>query len=224
MRATARIGLVISVVSWSLVACSSFQAKPPVTIYDLGAGSAGGQGGDGRSGFGASAPVTTALPVLLADVEAPPALESTAILYRLAYSDAQQVRPYAQARWSMAPSQLLRQRLKERLSDDRAVLHATQGAARKRSLRLQVELDEFAQHFESPQASAGVVRLRATLGQIDGGKEHLLAQRSFFARHAGTTADAAGGAHALAAATDSLVAQIAQWVQGLEAQTSKSKE
>ncbi|MDP3135289.1 MAG: hypothetical protein Q8N17_03015, partial [Burkholderiaceae bacterium] len=60
-------------------------------------------------GPGAMAPVPTdrraPLPALaLADVEAPGLAEgSTAVLYRLAYTDARQLRPYTQARWSQPP-------------------------------------------------------------------------------------------------------------------------
>ena len=61
-------------------------------------------------------------PLVLADVEAPAALEGNAVLYRLAYADAQQLRPYAQARWTMPPGQLLRQRLREQLGQRRPVL------------------------------------------------------------------------------------------------------
>ena len=40
---------------------------------------------------------------------------SNAVLYRLAYADGQQLRPYSQARWSQPPAQLLQQRLREQL-------------------------------------------------------------------------------------------------------------
>ena len=58
---------------------------------------------------------------------------SNAVLYRLAYSDAQQLRPYSQARWSQPPAQLLQQRLREQLGQRRPVLTADQGAAQARN-------------------------------------------------------------------------------------------
>src|ERR1035437_25932 len=61
-------------------------------------------------------------PLALAEVQASPALEGTAMLYRLSYSDAQQLQPYALARWSMPPAQLVRQRLREVLGQQRALL------------------------------------------------------------------------------------------------------
>ena len=40
----------------------------------------------------------------LEEVQAPTALDSSAMLYRLAYANATELRPYAQARWSMPPA------------------------------------------------------------------------------------------------------------------------
>jgi len=164
------------------------------------------------------------LPTLvLPEVEASAALDSTAVLYRLGYSDAQQLRPYAQARWSMAPAQLVRQRLREQLGQRRAVLQAAQGmATAKPALTLHLELDEFSHWFETPERSSGLVRLRATLAQPEAGGERLLAQRSFVVQRAASSADAAGGVRALTAATDALIGEIEQWVGQVEgAQAAK---
>lgn len=164
--------------------------------------------------FGPGLPVTSrtadAPPIALAGVDAPAALDDTAVLYRLAYADAQQLRPYAQARWSMPPAQLLQQRLREHLGQQGPVLRAGEaGAARE----LRIELDEFSQLFESPQASTGLVRLRATLIGAGPGPGRLLAQRSVVMRRPAPSADAPGGVRALTAATDAAVEDIAQWLQ-----------
>jgi cholesterol transport system auxiliary component len=158
------------------------------------------------------------LPTLvLADTEASAALDTNAVLYRLAYSDAQQLRPYALARWSMTPAQLLRQRLREHLGQRRAVLNAAQGVvADKPALVLHLELDEFSQLFETAERSSGLVRLRATLGQGGQSAERLVAQRSFIVQRPATSADAPGGVRALTEATDAVVAEIAQWLQQVE--------
>jgi len=138
-------------------------------------------------------------------------------LYRLAYSDAQQLRPYSLARWSMTPAQLLRQRLREQLGQRRAVLNAAQGVvADKPAMVLHLELDEFSQLFETAQQSSGLVRLRATLGQGGQGSQRLVAQRSFIVQRPAASADAEGGVRALAAATDAVIAEIAQWLQQVE--------
>jgi cholesterol transport system auxiliary component len=157
------------------------------------------------------------LPVLvLAEVESSAALDSTALLYRLGYSD-EQLRPYAQARWSMAPAQLVRQRLREQLGQRRAVVQVAQGlVAVKPAMILHLELDEFSHWFETAERSSGLVRMRATLAQPEGGVERLLAQRSFVVQRAASSADAAGGVRALTAATDALILEIEQWLGQVE--------
>jgi cholesterol transport system auxiliary component len=191
-----------------LTACSSLKPQARATVYDFGPGPV------------ASVPTTRMAPLptlVLAEVDASAALDSSAVLYRLAYSDAQQPRPYAQTRWSMAPAQLLRQRLREHISQRRAVLNAAQGVVTgKPAMILHLELDEFSQLFETAERSSGLVRVRATLGQGGQGAERLLAQRSFVVQRPATSADAAGGVRALTEATDAVIGEIAQWVQQVE--------
>ncbi len=50
------------------------------------------------------------------------ALNSTAVLYRLGYADAQQLKPYTLARWSMPPAQLIGQRVRAQLGLHRAIV------------------------------------------------------------------------------------------------------
>lgn len=75
---------------------------------------------------------------------------------------------------------------------------------------LRVEIEEFAQYFDSASTSHGVVQMRATL--FDGPK--LLAQTTLRAQAPAATADAAGGAKALAAACDAVQTQLIQWLAG----------
>jgi cholesterol transport system auxiliary component len=159
------------------------------------------------------------LPALvLAEVQAPTALDNLPVVYRLGYSDAQQLRPYAQARWSMPPAQLLSQRVRETLGQRRAVLNFADGVqGPPGTLTLRLELEEFSQLFESAGSSSGVVRLRATLTQAAQGGDALVAQRSFVLREAAASPDAAGGVRALTAAVDSAVLQLDQWVQQTQA-------
>lgn len=191
-----------------LSACSPLQPQARATVYDFGPGAV----------TAAPAKRTAPLPALvLGEVEANAALDSTAVLYRLAYSDAQQLRPYAQTRWSMAPAQLLRQRLREQLGLRRAVLNAAQGVVvGKPAMNLHLDLDEFSQLFESAERSSGLVRLRATLGQGGEGLERLLAQRSFVVQRPASSADAAGGVRALTQATDAVIAELDQWLEQVE--------
>lgn len=205
----ARAGALFSLVLLGLGGCSSLRPPARATVYDFGPGPV------------AASPATRIAPLptlVLAEVEANAALDSSAVLYRLAYSDAQQPRPYAQTRWSMAPAQLLRQRLREQLGQRRSVLSAAQGVVvGKPAMVLHLELDEFSQLFETPERSSGLVRLRATLGQGGKGAESLLAQRSFVVQRPAATPDAAGGVRALTEATDAAIAEIEQWVQQVEA-------
>ena len=154
-------------------------------------------------------------PALALDgVEAPPAIDGSNIIYRLMYTGAgQQPRPYALARWTMAPPQLLAQRLREAFSATRPVVEPGAGLA---AIEMRTEIDEFAQIFSSPAASEGVVRLRVTVTAPGARAQRLLGQRTFTVRQPAPTADAAGGVAALRAASDEAVRQIVAWVNGLQ--------
>ncbi len=157
-------------------------------------------------------------PMVLADVQAPAALDSTAVLYRLNYSDAHLLQPYANARWTMPPAQLLRQQMRAALAEHRAVIYANEGVqAPAGALILRLELEEFSQMFDSPQSSSGLLRMRATLSHPAPGGEALVAQRQVLVQSPATTPDAAGGVRALSAAAASAVQQLEQWVQQTQA-------
>ncbi|MEO6854391.1 MAG: ABC-type transport auxiliary lipoprotein family protein [Rhodoferax sp.] len=197
----------------ALGACSALPDKPlRATQYDFGPATA-------TATATASVATTASLPPLaLADVEAPSMSDGgTAIVYRLAYADAQQLRPYAQARWSVPPAQLVGQRLRDVLGQRRAVLGASDSAGLARTSGpaprlLRVELLEFTQLFQSPAASTGLVRLRATLVERTPLGDSLLAQRSFSLQRPAPSADAPGGVRALAAATDALAQALDAWL------------
>lgn len=192
---------------WGLVlagllsGCAMPERTPSPVLYDFGVATA--------------MPVTTAgggaPPALAASVQAPSSLEGTAVLYRLAYADAQQLRAYALARWTMPPAELVQQRLRERLSQQQPVLKPGEGAARV----LHIELEEFSQVFASPEQSMGLLRLRATLLQGTPNGDRLVAQHQVVVQRPAPSADASGGVRALTAATDAAVAELAQWLQPL---------
>jgi len=187
-----------------LAGCGALPEKPVrPAVYDFGPGL-----------VVKPAPSENLPPLLLADIDAPAAVDGTAVLFRLAYADVQQLRPYAQARWSMPPAQLVRQRMRETLGQQRAVLPQADGVApRAAALTLRVALEEFSQLFEAADRSTGLVRVRATLSQGGAGRDQLVAQRSFVVQRDSTSADAAGGVRALTAATDAVIADIDQWVR-----------
>jgi cholesterol transport system auxiliary component len=109
---------------------------------------------------------------------------------------------------------LLRQRLREHLSQRRAVLNPADGVQTATpALTLRLDLDEFSQIFEAPERSSALVRVRATLAQPASGSEQLVAQRSFVLQRPSPSPDAAGGVHALTAAADAVILEIDQWVQ-----------
>lgn len=153
--------------------------------------------------------------LLLSEVETSAAIEGSAVQYRLAYADAQQLRPYAQARWAMAPAQLLRQRLRALLGQRRSVLSPLDAVA-PGTLALRLELEEFSHYFATPSNSSGLVRVRATLSRT-GPPAKPLAQTSFVVQQPAASADAAGGVKALAQASDAVVAQLDQWLQQVAA-------
>ena len=198
LRTTAGwIGLLVVAL---LSACALPERPPAPRLYDFG-------------------PVTAAVPdaapgaraALGLRVQASPALDGQALLYRLAYADAQQLHAYSQARWSMPPAELVQQRLRVGLGRQYALLPDGESAPRL----LYVELEEFCQLFDTPADSRGVLRLRASVLQGSAGGDQLLAQRTWLVQRPAGSADAPGGVRALTAATDAAVEELAQWLQQL---------
>jgi cholesterol transport system auxiliary component len=192
----------------TLAACSVIPEKPErQTVYDFGPAPAS------VAGTAATRPA-----LLLAELEVGAGMQSTALLYRLAYDDPFQLRPYSLARWSAPPAQLLTQRLRTVLGRDRPVLDDTAAAALARHvgsvpLVLRVQLEEFNHRFDSAADSKGVLRLRCTLLENTTGGERFLAQRSFEVERPAPSADAAGGVRALTAAADAAARDIATWLE-----------
>ena len=190
--------------------CSALPEPPPrPLVYDFGPALPAAQPGLAQPGLA---------PLALAEVESVGLPEaSAALLYRLAYANAQQLQPYTLARWSQPPALLVQQALREQLGQQRAVLSGEDGVktllepGRLPSL-LRVQLEEFSQVFETPQRSYGLLRLRVSLADVSLRGETLVAQRLFMLRQEAATPDAAGGARALAEAARQASAQVAQWL------------
>lgn len=203
------------VISLALTGCALQDRSVRPEVFDFGPGA-----------LHLSAPnqAATQPPLALAEVEANPALDGTAMLYRLAYRDAQQLRPYALARWSMPPAQLVRQRLREILGQSRALLNpgdavpmssAPSPLALPAPRTLRIELEEFSQLFETPEHSTGLLRLRATLVQPGPAGERLVAQRSVIVQRPAPSADSSGGVRALTAAADAAIQEIDEWLENM---------
>ena len=190
----------LGLLSAALAACSLPTRPPAPQLFDFG------------PSLGTlpapSMQATGERPLLGLRVQASPALETPAMLYRLAYADAMQPRAYSQSRWAMTPADLLQQRLRDGLSPHYLLLP---GDGAKRVLH--VELQEFSHLFNTPQDSSGLLRLRASVLQRAAAGEQVLAQRDWQFQLAAPSPDAAGGARALQASTAQAVQELAQWLQ-----------
>ena len=195
-----------------LSGCSALPDKPVrASLYDFGPGNLTAQ------------PATrqAALPALAIDDinTSGGALDNQAVLYRLTYQNEQELRPYTFARWTMPPAQLVRQRLREQLGQQRNIFDARGSLALNRSqnavlpLLLRLDLDEFSHVFTAPETSVGLIRLRATLIEQATSGEKLIAQRSVVVQRPAPSADAPGGVRALTAATDAAIEEIDKWLQ-----------
>lgn len=192
-----------------LVGCSVLP-EPPVrpVLYDFGPGQ--------QAPAGAQAPLP---PLALETVDHASLPDGVpAVYYRLAYADAQQLRPYQAARWSQPPQQLMRESLQARLGQRRAIIGtggpmATARVDGQPPAVLRVELEEFSHVFTSPSQSMGLVRLRATLTRPSAQGENLLAQRLFVAQQPAASQDAAGGTRAIAQAAEQVTQEVAQWLE-----------
>lgn len=149
-------------------------------------------------------------PLALADIVAPTWLDRPQMVYRLNYDNDQQPRSYTQSRWSMPPAELISQRVKARIAQAGGVmLSAADGVTGVPMLR--IEADDFSQVFDTVDKSEGRVALRASVfsGRM------LVGQKSFIRSVSAPSADAVGGARALAAATDAAIADIIAWLATL---------
>lgn len=184
----------------ALAGCASHKGEP-ATTFDFGPALP-------MTATPAAGPLGT---LVVADVTGSSALDNERIPYRLSYADAQQARTYANSRWSATPLQLLTQRIKTRLGQAGAkVLSATDAASGPPILR--VDVDDFVQDFSGAAQSSGRVAVRASVFQ-----GHTLVDQKTFARATtAASADAAGGARALAASTDAVATDIAAWLGTLD--------
>ena len=195
--------LLITVAAAALLAgCASKGPQP--TTYDFGP-------------LGAPLAATggaAALPaIVVADVSGPASLDSQRMFYRLLYADARQARPYAYNTWAVTPLQLMSQRLKARIAQAGVKVVSTSDAAGGLPL-LRLEADEFAQNFDSATQSSASITLRASVFR----NHKLVDQRTFTRTARAPSADAAGGASALAEGTDAIAADILAWLAALPKQ------
>jgi cholesterol transport system auxiliary component len=195
-----RLIAVLAAAGLLLTGCAS-QKGEPTTQYDFGP---------------AMPPAATQAPqampaalgaIVVTDVTGSSALDNERMFYRLSYADALQARTYANSRWTANPLQMMTQRLKTRISQSGTKVLSETDASNGVPI-LRVDVDEFVHNFSGVAQSEGQVALRASVFQ-----GHVLVdQRSFARTTAATSADAAGGARALAASTDAIAADIVAWL------------
>lgn len=180
-----------------LAGCASSKTQESST-YDFGPAAVAGQPATAPAGLPA---------IVVMDATGPAALENERMYYRLTYADALQARTYAHSRWASNPLQMLTQRFKARLAQSgMKVLSATDASTGVPLLR--VEVDDFVHAFTGVSQSEGQITLRASLFNDN----RLLDQRSFTRTTPAPSADAPGGAQALAASTDAVAADILAWL------------
>ena len=181
----------------ALVLAACVNTPPPTPAeYDFGPGAATRE-----------EPPRLRREITVASVTAPVWLDSPALVYRLAYRDASQPRSYVGSRWVAPPRELFTARLRQRLgaTTPSGVLAPADGV--RTAVTLRVELLEFSQVFDAPDRSRALVRVRAVL-VADG---RLVAQTSFSADQPAPSADAPGGARALALAADAAIDRMISW-------------
>ncbi|MGA9853306.1 MAG: ABC-type transport auxiliary lipoprotein family protein [Gammaproteobacteria bacterium] len=134
-----------------------------------------------------------------------PWLADTSIRYRLLYDDPTRLHAYADNRWIASPAELMQMRLQLALGNVDANAAPSSGVAH---YRLQVELLDFEQLFDTPQSSRVSARAEAALLNISSGA--MLAKHRF-AVTLTTSPDVQGAVQGSARATDQLLRQIVQW-------------
>jgi cholesterol transport system auxiliary component len=148
--------------------------------------------------------------LLIPVASATPMLDSLNIIYRLNYRDAGRPEAYLENRWAASPAVMLTDRLRARFaSAARGVVSVQDGARTDYALR--VELEDFSQSFDTPEASKVVVRLRASL--VNQETRALHAQRTFAVERSAAP-NAPGAAKALSEASDAVVDEVLQWAAG----------
>jgi len=197
-----RLALALLCGALLLAGCAAPGANPALAnLYDLGPLPAAAD----ATATGTATQRTIAVSV--AEVTPSAWLDSPLMFYRLLYANAQQQRAYAQQRWIMQPAELFGQRLKARIVQSGGVAASAVDGPANLSL-LRIEADDFTHVFESPEKSYGSIALRASL--YNG--RALIAQKSFAARTPASSNDAAGGARALAVASDAVIADVLTWL------------
>jgi len=194
---TPRLIAVLAAGALLLAGCAS-QKGEPTTQFDFGPALPSAAAPAAQSSLGA---------IVISDATGSGALDNERMLYRLSYADPLQARAYANSRWTATPLQMLTQRLRTRIAQAGAKV-LTENDVSTGVPIMRIDVDEFSHNFSGVAQSEGLVVLRASVFQ-----GHVLVdQRSFTRSTPAGSADAAGGARALAASTDAIAGDIVAWL------------
>lgn len=160
-------------------------------------------------------PVTPAPAILPASIElhSPSWLSGAAMQYRTDYQQPPQRRAFADSRWASPPGELLERTLQRAFAVQKT---QTTGFVRggEKGCRLRIELDEFMQVFDTPQASHAYIAARAELLPARG--EFVIARQLLTLNEIAPSADARGGVVAHQRASAQFVRALTAWLNGLE--------
>ena len=196
MASKSSLGIsIVATCLFALVACGSVpKAAPGYAVHDFGS----------LDEAPARGPV---LPIRHAEVVPAPWLASTAMQYRLAYSQPTRRQSFLENRWAAQPAQLVELAVKRSLRSNESSPAAS-------GCRLRIDLDEFAQVFESESVSRGVLEARAAL--LAPRSDQLVATRSFSVSRPAPSANAVGGVVALREGVAELNHALVGWLDTLD--------
>ncbi|MTW14361.1 ABC transporter [Pseudoduganella eburnea] len=200
--------LIAIVAAAALAGCASKGPQP--TTYDFGPMGAPLPAASTATGGTDGARILAMPAIVIADVSGPASLDSQRMYYRLMYADALQSRPYAYNSWAVTPLQMMSQRLKARIAQAGVKVVSTTDSAGGLPL-LRMEADDFSQSFDSATQSSASISMRASVFR----NHKLVDQRTFTRTVRAPSADAAGGASALAECTDGIAADILAWLASM---------
>lgn len=194
-----RLSLVALGCALVLAACSSVpKAAPGYAVHDFGP-------------IDGAPPRALAFPIRSTEVVPAPWLASTAMHYRLVYAQPTRRQVFVENRWAAHPGQLLELAIKRGMRGDLPPAGAI-------GCKLRIDLDEFAQVFESQAASRGVIELRAAL--LAPRSDQVIAARSFSASFPAPSPNAVGGVLALRDGVGRLNLELMAWLESLDADPS----
>lgn len=146
--------------------------------------------------------------LMIPAVAAPAWLDTTGIVYRLGYEEANRLRAYNESRWVATPATLLTEELRSRFAGAvERVVSGVDGARADEVLR--IELEDYTQTFSAPGRSKVGLRARATL--VDRRTREVVAQRTF-SMERDAPPNAAGAAAALAESSAGFIENLLDWV------------